>query len=284
MRALRRYKGFFEMFMSRPARDIGDLTNMKDLRKKLKCKSFKWFLENVYPECWINQINSAKYQGILENQKSKKCYNPGSTRTISQDGGKMEDCAPGRGFRGNTQYMWLTGKDELLPNPPFGSDDIDQCLDACVLLLWMSMCCAAARSNGVFQYFALLKGSSLHFEHSTLPEHCCHHSCCHDHDEPMLSPCSCHIYLPRQLILSRHHTNGSKFFLFIATTCPYFLSSCPGTLLRGRRYKCMHVTGSAESRSGSTMRTRSRLVHIDRSEPMLHGKYGEGSIVYCTRF
>ncbi len=28
--------------------------------------------------------------------------------------------------------VWLTGNDELLPNPPFGSDDIHQCLDAYV--------------------------------------------------------------------------------------------------------------------------------------------------------
>lgn len=53
-----------------------------------------------------------------------------STRAHLQDGGKMEACATKRGFRGNTQWMWLTGKKELLPNPPFGSDDIDQCLDA----------------------------------------------------------------------------------------------------------------------------------------------------------
>lgn len=50
--------------------DIGNLTEQIELRKRLKCKSFKWYLDNVYPDM---DAPLAKAEGLVFNRGLRKC-------------------------------------------------------------------------------------------------------------------------------------------------------------------------------------------------------------------
>uniref|UniRef100_A0A183C4D6 Polypeptide N-acetylgalactosaminyltransferase n=1 Tax=Globodera pallida TaxID=36090 RepID=A0A183C4D6_GLOPA len=53
-------------------KDVGDLGERKALRRKLKCKSFKWYLDNVIPEKFVPNENVLGY-GAFRNPESQLC-------------------------------------------------------------------------------------------------------------------------------------------------------------------------------------------------------------------
>jgi polypeptide N-acetylgalactosaminyltransferase len=56
--------------------DFGDITERTNLRDRLKCKSFRWFLENVYPEKFIPDENVYAWGMVSFNMGNIYHQNP----------------------------------------------------------------------------------------------------------------------------------------------------------------------------------------------------------------
>lgn len=63
--------------MNNPGVDFGDVSDRVALRKKLQCRSFRWYLEHVYPEMRIYN-NTITYGEVRNSKASGYCLDQGS--------------------------------------------------------------------------------------------------------------------------------------------------------------------------------------------------------------
>ncbi|NXA32824.1 GALT3 acetylgalactosaminyltransferase, partial [Eudromia elegans] len=89
---------------------FGDISKRLDLRQRLHCKNFTWYLNNVYPEAYVPDLNPLLF-GFLKNVGSRTCLDVGE----NNHGGKpliMYSC---HGLGGN-QYFEYSAQQEIRHN------------------------------------------------------------------------------------------------------------------------------------------------------------------------
>ncbi|KAI2660899.1 Polypeptide N-acetylgalactosaminyltransferase 3 [Labeo rohita] len=84
-------------------RSFGDVSKRVDLREKLQCKSFSWYLKNVYPEVFMPDLNPLQF-GAIKNVGKEACLDAGE----SNEGGKSLIMYPCHGMGGNQYFEYST--------------------------------------------------------------------------------------------------------------------------------------------------------------------------------
>ncbi|CAG5117618.1 unnamed protein product [Candidula unifasciata] len=97
------YKVFYQHRLSRIQNDIhiGDVSEMKALREKLKCRSFDWYVKEIYPDVDI-PINTTAIGRINNVQNPNRCIEAEFNVFITE-------CYPAK----QEQYFYLTREKQI---------------------------------------------------------------------------------------------------------------------------------------------------------------------------
>jgi len=109
------YKQYYYDRIGPELGDFGDVSSRKSLREKLQCKSFKWYLDTIFPELFVPGESIAS--GDLKNPWSKHCVDSASKPGDMHKPVGVWPCHS----QGGNQYWLLSKKGELRRD--------DACLD-----------------------------------------------------------------------------------------------------------------------------------------------------------
>ncbi|KAF0302364.1 Polypeptide N-acetylgalactosaminyltransferase 5 [Amphibalanus amphitrite] len=94
--------------------EMGDVSDRQELRNRLQCKSFRWYLENVYPESQMPL--DYYYLGEIRNVDTQQCLD-----TMGRKGGEPVGAGFCHGLGGNQVFAY-TKRGQVMSD--------DNCLDA----------------------------------------------------------------------------------------------------------------------------------------------------------
>ncbi|XP_071602429.1 polypeptide N-acetylgalactosaminyltransferase 5 [Heliangelus exortis] len=121
--------------------DVGDLTQQIQLREKLQCKNFKWYLENVYPDL---EAPLVKASGLLVNTATSRCI------TVENSTLALEACDDSKEHQ-QFNYTWLRLIQHrelcLDPSGPHGAPGLSHCLGWGHGQTWLHRSLAAPRTQ-----------------------------------------------------------------------------------------------------------------------------------------
>ncbi|KFP57914.1 Polypeptide N-acetylgalactosaminyltransferase 5, partial [Cathartes aura] len=117
--------------------DVGDLTQQIQLRKKLQCKSFRWYLENVYPDL---EAPLVKASGLLVNVAMARCITVENT-TLAFEACDVND----KNQKFNYTWLRLIQHRELCVTPAgaAGTLGLRRCEGRSRSLTWLARALAA---------------------------------------------------------------------------------------------------------------------------------------------
>lgn len=90
--------------------DIGPLDHMLELRERLQCKPFSWFLKNVYPEGIITDRSDVRALGEVKNMAKNLCID-----TMQRGWADSKVGLYACHGKGSQRFLWLRKTRELRP-------------------------------------------------------------------------------------------------------------------------------------------------------------------------
>lgn len=112
----------------------GDISERVKLRKDLKCKSFKWYVENVYPELKIPTDETLSYGSIKQSEKCVDTLGHAETQTVGlyechgQGGNQEWSITKSKQLQHESLCLGIVQASEGMPVQllPCGKDDENQ--------------------------------------------------------------------------------------------------------------------------------------------------------------